>query len=555
MRNNINETLINSIKKTHFHNIIFKGKKKGTNEKMNKNNIYKDKLDTLQNLNLSPLALSYAPELRTIRTKNNNLFNKIDINQKKNANDLAYKLGLKSNSVYRGNKLKIVKNKFSYSRISTNNTFESNNEAKNRKNLFGTIQPHVNVHNNLFFEHKKIEFLNILNDKKNKIASLENDSYINFENSNKYKTIFTKFNSRIIKNKNILNEPNYFFEIFSSKYNKNKEKKEENKEEKNKEKEEEVKNEEIKKDLKKEEKEEEKKGEVKNEEKKQNEPKMIFKRYERGKTKKLSCSIKKASQKYLKTETNINRLPLNRKTNNVNFPNCEHIISFNNLFKPIFYEDKKTQKSNLKLILKKINDKSFLRLVPISNHLLNNKIKNRKNDISLDKLSPKKRCSYKKINGVKYSAINLNMLTQIPNRVEYINCPGNEVNFFRKNKNLKINKKKKVNSLKQNLNINNLKLLRKQLLSNNYSHNFSLRNQRKHLDNNIRLTLSKNHMHKTFYKNNAFDFNDEETIKKNNRTISLKKNYILSSRINRKKNGNILQMKRSPKIDINFISI
>ena len=62
-------------------------------------------------------------------------------------------------------------------------------------------------------------------------------------------------------------------------------------------------------------------------------------------------------------------------------------------------------------------------------------------------------------------------------------------------------------------------------------------------------------MHKTFYKNNAFDFNDEETIKKNNRTISLKKNYILSSRINRKKNGNILKMKRSPKIDINFISI
>ena len=550
MRNNINETLINSIKKTHFHHIIFKEKKKDINLKMNKNSIYKDKLDTLQNLNLSPLALSYAPEFRTIRTKNN-LFNKIDINQEKDVNDLTNKLGIKSNSVYRGNKLKIVKNKFSYSRISTNNTFESNNEAKNKKNLFGTIQPHVNAHNNLFFEHKKIEFLNTLNDKKNKVASLENDSSINYENPNKYKTIFTKFNSRIIKNKNILDEPNYFFELFSSKYNKNKERKEERKEEKK----EEAKNEEIKKDLKKEEKEEEKKGEVKKEGNKQKEIKLVFKSGEREKTKKLSCSIKKTSQKYLKTETNINRLPLNRKTYNVNFPNCEHIISLNNLFKPIFYEDKKTQKLNLKLILKKINDKSFLRLVPISNHLLNNKIKNRKNDISLDKLSPKKRCSYKKINGVKYSAINLNMLTQIPNRVEYINCPGSEFNYFRKNKNLKMNKKKKVNSLKQNLNTNNLKLLRKQLLSNNYSHNLSLRKQRKNLDNNILLTLSKNHMHKTFYKNNAFDFNDEEIIKKNNRTISLKKKYILSSRINRKKNGNILKMKKSPNIDINFISI
>ena len=62
----------------------------------------------------------------------------------------------------------------------------------NKKNLFGTIQPHVNAHNNLFFEHKKIEFLNTLNDKKNKVASLENDSSINYENPNKYKTIFTK---------------------------------------------------------------------------------------------------------------------------------------------------------------------------------------------------------------------------------------------------------------------------------------------------------------------------------------------------------------------------
>ena len=546
MKNYINETLINSIKKTHFHSIIYKEKKKCSILKMNKNNIYKDKLDTLQNLNLSPLALSYAPEFKTIRKKNN-LFSKIDIKQEKDVNNLTYKFGLKSNSVYRGNKLKIVKNKFSYSRISTNNTFESINEAKNKKNLFGTIQTHANVHSNLFFEHKKIEFVNTLNDKKNKIASLENDSSINLENSKKYKTIFTKFNSRIIKNKNknIFNEPNYFFEILSSKYNKNKEKKEENKEEKNEEKEEEIKNEEIKKDLKKEKKEEEKKGEVKKEEKKQNEPKMVFKNVKREKIKKLSCSIKKTSQKNLKTETNINRLPLNRKTYNVNFPNCEHIISFNNLFKPIFYEDKKTQKLNLKLILKKINDKSFSRLVPISNQLLNNKIKNRKNDISLDKLSPKKRCSYKKINGVKYSAINLNLLTQIPNRVEYIICPGSEFNFFRKNKSLKMNKKKKVNSLKHNLNINNLKLLRKQFLSNNYSHNCSLRRQRKYLDNNIRLTLSKNHIHKTFHKNNIFDSNDEETIKKNNRTISLKKKYILSSRINRKNNGNIKNEKIS----------
>ena len=532
MRNNINETLINSIKKAHFHNIIFKEKKKDINLKMQKNSIYKDKLDTLQNLNLSPLGLSYAPEFRTIRTKNN-LFNKIDINNEKDVNDLTYKFGFKSNSVYRGNKLKIVKNKLSYSRISTNNTFESNHEVKNKKNLIGNIQPNLNnVNSNFFFEHKKIEFLNNLNEKKNKLATLENDSSINFENPNKYKTIFTKFNSRITKNKKILDEPNYFFEIFSSKYNKNKDNIEDKKEEKEEIKEEEVKNEEEKKEVKIElAKKEEKEEEVKKEEKNQNQQKMILKSDEREKTKNLSCDAKKASQKYLKTETNINRLPLKRKANNVNFPNCEHIISFNNLFKPIFYEDKKTQKLNLKLILKKINDKSFLRLVPISNHLLNYKIKNRKNDISLDKLSPKKRCSYKKINGVKYSAINLNMLTKIPNRVEYINCPGNQFNYLRKNKSLKMNKKKKVNSLKQGLNINNLRLLRKQLLSNNYSHNFSLRKKSKNLDENIKLTLSKNHMYKTFYKNKVFDFNDEEIIKKNNRIISLKKKYILSSRI------------------------
>lgn len=513
MRNNINETLINSIKKTHYHNFIFKEREIDTNLKMHKKSIYKDKLDTLKNLNLSPLALSYKPEFRTIRAKNN-LFNKIDINNEKNMNEMAYKV----NSVYRENKLKIVKNKLSYSRISTNNTFESNNEAKNKKNLFGTIQ--LNTNSNLYVVHKKIEFLNPLNDKKNKISNLDNDSFINFENPNKYKTIFTKFNSRIIKNKNILEEPNYFFEIFSSKYNKEKE--------------------------------------ANKEEKKQNEPKLIFKgdEFKRDKTNKLSYSVKKTSSHYLKTETNISKLPLKRKTNNVNLPNFEHIISFNNLFKPIFYEDKKTQKLNLKLVLKKINDKSFLRLVPISNHLLNNKIKNRKNEISLDKLTPKKRCSYKKINGVKYSAINLNKLTQIPNRVEYINCRRNGFDYF-KSKSLKMNKKKKVNSLKQNLNINNLKLLRKQFLNNNFSHNLSIRKQRKNSDNKVILTISKNHMQKTFYKNNVFDFNDEETIKKNNRTMSLKKKYILSSRINRKKNENKLKLKlkNSPKIDINYISI
>ena len=554
MRNYINETLINSIKKSHYNNIMFKEKEKGTIIKMQKKSIYKDKLDTFQSLNLSP-ALSYAPEFRTIRTKNN-LFNKIDIKNEKDVNETTYKFGFKSNSVYRGNKLKIANNKLSFSRISTNNTFESNNEVKNKKNLFGTIQPNAN--SNLFLEHKKIEFLNTLNDKKNKISTLDNDSFTNFENPNKYKTIFTKFtkfNSRIIKNKNVLEEPNYFFEIFSSKYNKKEERKEEIKEGKKEEKEEvkkeEVEKEEVKNEKKEVEKEEVKKEEVKEEKKKKNELKMIIKSGERKreKTKKLSLNAKITPQQYLKTETNINRFPLNRKTNNVNFPNYEHIISFNNLLKPIFYEDEKTQKLNLKLILKKINDKSFLRLVPISNHLLSNKIKERKNDISLDKLLPKKRCSYKKINGVKYSAINLNMLTQFPNRLEYINCPRYELNYFRKNKSSKMNKKKKVNSLKQSFNINNIKLLRKKFLSN-YSNSSSLRKQKKNSDNKAKLTISKNNMNKTFYY-----FNDDEAIKKNIRIVSLKKKYIFSSRIIRKKNENKLKLKLSPKIDINFISI
>ena len=41
----------------------------------------------------------------------------------------------------------------------------------------------------------------------NKISTLDNDSFTNFESPNKYKTIFTKFtkfNSRIIKNKLLL---------------------------------------------------------------------------------------------------------------------------------------------------------------------------------------------------------------------------------------------------------------------------------------------------------------------------------------------------------------
>ena len=41
----------------------------------------------------------------------------------------------------------------------------------------------------------------------------------------------------------------------------------------------------------------------------------------------------------------------------------------------------------------------------------------------------------------------------------------------------------------------------------------------------------------------------------NIRTVNLKKKYILSSRIIRKKNENKLKLRLSPKIDINFISI
>ena len=116
-----NITYISNIKKAHYY--TFSIKKKNEKEKKidNKN---KRKIKIIQTLNISPLAISLEKE----KDKKISLF-KIEKNPI-NIKILNNKLGRKYKYIQKG-KLKIINNKLSFSGISTNNTFESNNEIKN----------------------------------------------------------------------------------------------------------------------------------------------------------------------------------------------------------------------------------------------------------------------------------------------------------------------------------------------------------------------------------------------------------------------------------------
>ena len=207
----INETLINSIKKKKYYNIFIKPKSE--NKKNIKKTDNKRKIKIIQTLNISPLTLSFEPDEKN---NTNNLFNnKENISKKKSV--FSAKLGNSYKYIRKG-KIKFIKHKLSFSKASTNNTFEYNKEKKTFKLIIGNQE---NDKNNLIVEHKKIDFSNPINYplNKNKKAKLKNKSHMNLDTPQKYKTIFTKYNNN--KNKNILEEPNYYLEKFSSKYNNN----------------------------------------------------------------------------------------------------------------------------------------------------------------------------------------------------------------------------------------------------------------------------------------------------------------------------------------------
>ena len=301
----INETLINSIKEKNYYKFFIKPKRE--NKKNLKKTDDKRKIKIIKGLNISPLTLSFEPDEKN---NSNNLFNNLGKFSKK-INLFSAKLGNNHKYIRKG-KLKFFKHKLSFSKASTNNTFESNKERKTYK-LINENQD--NNENNLIIEHKKIDFLNPINYplNKNKKAKLKNKSYINFETSKKYKTIFTKYNTN--KNKNILEDPICYYEKFSSKYNK------------------------------------------KNEETKNIENNKLFNNELLNKAEFYKFDLIFGINKHFKTESSTN-------TNNTINKKNKNCINY-----PYFIKNKKI---NLKLILQKIRSNQIYN-IPIFTNLLNNK--------------------------------------------------------------------------------------------------------------------------------------------------------------------------------------
>ena len=496
-----NETLTDNIKKTNYY--IFFTKLKFEKKENIKINNDKGKLRIIKNLNLSPLVLSFEPDEKN---KKNDSFNKIEKKSIHN-NIFKNKLSAKIKSLDQ-KRLKLIKKKLSLNRVitnNTNNTFEYYKEDKSNDILNKINQNKIN----LFIEHKKIDFSNEKNLSSNKMKKIENkSSYIDFENSVKFKTIFTKFNNNKVNNF-VPEEKSHYFEVFSSKYN-------------NKKKEEEIKN------------------NLNNKNKLfTNEEISRVEFYKFG-----SYNVKK-NKKYFETETisNLNNILLENKNNKI-FTKTENSKISNNSFKPIF-DTKKNQRINIKFMMQKI--KNNPKNIPIFNKLLN-----KKEELSTSNDFQNNNKYYKNSNGVKYSPINLNMLAKIPNRIIPIDSHGYEYKTFKLNNNeLLRNKNKYSNSLKQNF--WDIKLLRKQFLDKYHSNNITRNNSKKYFNNDNKTI--QNNKYKTFYRPHDNNLNDIENldINNNNDFIKNKQVLFLSGKKNRKKR--FLELKKSNMIQIHLISI
>ena len=121
------------------------------------------------------------------------------------------------------------------------------------------------------------------------------------------------------------------------------------------------------------------------------------------------------------------------------------------------------------------------------------------------------------------------MFAKIPNRIMPIDNHGNEYNRHN-NKRKSINNSNNLfNVLKQSF--ADIKILRKQFLDIYHSNQITRNNSKKTFDNdnNTKITVSKNRMFKTFYKNNqkilCYDY---KSNKKNFDLIYNRNYYFLS---------------------------
>jgi hypothetical protein len=426
-----------------FNNLFIKQKCHNiSNLYINDNN--SNNIDNMKYLNLCSL---------TPQKTSNNVFNEKESSKKyflidKNKNKCKTNIKREKNS--------IIKKKLSFY-----NNYNSNNENNYKKILNDC---NIDDKINFILQHKKINFSKLNKNMyyrktDNKYKKKKNQSFIESAKT-KYKTVLTKYNTKIGKNSFLPQESNHQFEIFSSKYNNN--------------------NLEFN--------------------------KLPF--YEQK------------QPKYFRTEnsSSINtNIFLESKANYISFPNLENIKIFNT--PKLFISNQNQNLINFKFIFEKIK-----------NNKLHNKyitrLLNIKNELSLDHVFIKDKKDVQKKEGVKYSAVNLNQLAQIPNRIMPIDNHGKELDGLKSFKNSKKRIMKKKNNASNQLrqSFGDIKLLRRQICNNYHSNEITRHNSKESSEREeLKTNIPKNKIIKTFCKCSIIDLNEKDSSK---RKSAIRRNYL-----------------------------
>ena len=422
MKLKINENLLNKMNKRTVYPTL--------NIKMKEIKL-RNKKSIINSSDNSPSAFSFS-----LDQNNNKIFNikgksdfiKSHFNKNTFNLKLIKKYNLLLNKRNEGNIRTILFNKGT----STSDSLDATINKEKMNNAFIKSFNYIKEKNDDLIIHKKIFILNKIDVLKPKNNNMNNrsknqpKSLTKSASRKKYQTIFTKYNDKKDFKKIEKSQEPHNYEILSSKYSN-------------------IKNNEV-------------------ESKEVQTPRKLFSNEEIKKTKFQFYNMN--NDKYLRTDGAINyNLTLSSlMPNYVNLPNTENLQNFEKICKPIFYCQKDSVKQKLNLMMQ--NKEAYRKIKPNHDQCwnLDNKYKYNHQKILMNKLNKNNRRYYLKNNGIKFISVNLNGVTQIPNRLIKLDRYGNKINNANRNNNscrrtlnqsdnLKIMKNKMINKFNY---INNL---------------------------------------------------------------------------------------------------
>ena len=307
-----------------------------------------------------------------------------------------------------------IKYKLFNKATSTSDSFDNSFNRNNKNNTLIKSLNYNKEKNNRLIIHKKIFYLNKINNMKSLIENSRKQnkvhSNIKSASNKKYQTIFTKYNMKEDKSTMKSQEQGPNFEMLSSKYsNKNIKQNEESKETQT--------------------------------------QKKIFTNEE---IKKSDFQNNTLNEKYLRTDISMNSNPsVFLQPKFVHLPNKDNLKNFKKTDKPTFYCQRDSVKKKINLMIKNKYQSKFKK-EPINTYWLNSNRRNKKFDKNsiLNRKANKINKNDIKIKGIKYVSVDLNGLAKIPNRLIKFDKYGNQINNLKSSKNNSNNKLDKADVFK-----------------------------------------------------------------------------------------------------------